>query len=207
MVVYLMAAKRYNQFVDIIKHVRPRTIVEIGTHRGARARLMVNEAMKYAEKVEYVGYDIFEHGGEAFQRAAFNGKGTATEAQARSALDYLSAIFGQRFRWDLVVGDTRDTLNNKQIKADLAFIDGDHRVETIKSDYHAVRSSKCVVLDDYYLDGGAEHPDKCSYGCNLLVEAIRGEKPPYEGRSVRILPEIDEFAVGKIQMAVVQWNP
>lgn len=191
---------RYSQICDIVARVRPASLVEVGTHKAKRALMMCRVALRYSPRVTYVGYDVFEHAGEGFQRAALNGKGTAQEAQVRKALHGLERSFPDRFSWQLVVGDTRKTLAGRLILADLVFIDGDHRVETIRSDYAAVASSRCVIFDDYYVPGAKGGlPDLAVYGANAVVDEIEG---------VQVLPTTDQVKMGwgiRLAMVANEW--
>lgn len=172
-------AKRYDQLIDIARKYQPRRIVEVGVHRALRAVGMVGAAG--AE--EYIGYDVFETMDAAFQEDALNGKGMPTEEAARRRLDgYRSKHKG--FNYSFIIGDTRDTLHGKSVFADLAFIDGDHRVDAVRGDYEALAESSIVVFDDYYRpDPDGRCPDPSLYGANQVVDALEAA-----GAKVRILP-------------------
>lgn len=172
-------AKRYDQMLALIAEVKPKTIVEIGVHRALRANKLCREALKYSDAVHYIGYDVFDTMGEQFQEDALNGKGTPTERQARKVLDAMPTGFS----YELIMGDTRETLHGRQVKADFAFIDGDHRVDAIRGDYLAVSGAACVVLDDFYVGGSL---DLSRYGANSLVAQIIDG-----GMKVEILPVAD----------------
>lgn len=188
--------KRYNQIGDIIARVTPISIVEIGTHKGVRARYMTCEALRHVQTVHYIGFDVFETESAAFHNDAMNGKGIATRAVAEGALQGVARQHRGRLTWELVTGDTRKTLAGREIVADLVFIDGDHRVETIRSDFDAVRSSRCVIFDDVYLrDEAGQMPDIDTYGANLIVSQIP---------NAVLLPVVDPCrAGGMIKLAVV----
>ena len=68
-------------------------------------------------------------------------------------------------------GFTQKTLWAKDYKADLVFIDGDHRASMIMGDHKAVEGSKVIVFDDYYTapNGDFAPPD---FGCNVLVDEL-----------------------------------
>ncbi|MFO0271375.1 MAG: class I SAM-dependent methyltransferase [Gemmatimonadota bacterium] len=167
---------RYDQFRDIIAAHKPTTIVEIGVHEGRRAVFMVREALRHVARVDYFGFDVFETLGPEFQEAALNGKGMAYEHVARDALTREERTHGaSRFGWTLTVGDTRTTLAARNVVADLVFIDGDHRLDAIRSDYEAVKGSRVVVFDDYYQpDARGAMPDVALYGANRVVDLIEG---------------------------------
>lgn len=161
-------AKRYDQMLPLIAEHRPRKIVEVGVHRALRAMKLCQEALKYRDWVSYTGYDVFETMDPKFQEAALNGKGTALQAEAENRLRTVHGL-----EWQLIVGDTRDTLHGTEVEADFAFIDGDHRVEAIAGDYAALRNTRVVTFDDYYLpDAQGKTPDLTKYGANAIVDTI-----------------------------------
>jgi uncharacterized Rossmann fold enzyme len=102
-----------------------------------------------------------------------NGKGAGS---IDAATQYLSEIDGLTF--EFIKGDTRKTLHGQDVRADFAFIDGGHSVETIRGDYEALKGSRMIALDDYY--SGDYDPN--TFGCNTLLENI-----PHE-----VLPEIEK---------------
>lgn len=189
-------AKRYDQMIPIVRDLRPRTIVEIGVHKGIRASKLC--AVAAAENpVSYVGYDVFDMMDAQFQEDALNGKGAPSEAEARRRLDGVRG----KFTWHFVIGDTRETLHGQTVVADFVFIDGDHRVDAIAGDYAAVAASRCVVFDDYYRpDKAGRMPDVALYGANATVDALAKA-----GRNVRILPVGDVCKHGGVShLAVVR---
>lgn len=178
---------RYHQLSSLIDEAKPETIVEIGTHVGARAAAMCLQALKHRERVRYTGYDLFDDANDETDRAEMNGKGRAPMALARQRLEAIAENHPQ-FSFVLIKGNTRETLSGENVKADLVFIDGGHSVETIRSDYEAVKGSKVVVFDDYYTGIDTEH-----FGCNRVVADI-----PH-----RVLPAMDGVVGGgAVQMVV-----
>lgn len=190
---------RYHQLTRLISERRPATIVEVGVHRALRAEAMCLEALRHRADVTYFGFDVFEHEDEKFHAAALNGKGIAAESVARGRLSALAAKY-MKFNYRLFVGDTRATLHNDPIKADFAFIDGDHRVAVIRGDYEALADSGCIVFDDYYTPGPkGELPDLSKFGANAIVDALAATN------KVDILPVKDHCNHGAFtQLAVVR---
>lgn len=190
---------RYEQFRDIIAKHKPQTIVEVGTHIGRRAWTMISFALDFVPEVTYTGYDIFEQIDHEAQAEALNQKGYPTEAKARVRFRKLSEQYGSRLRWRLIKGDTRKTLAGQHVVADLAFIDGDHRVVTIRSDYNALKGSGCVVFDDYLSEGpSGKLPNLTVYGANEVVDSIP---------DAQVLPVKDLAAGGwYVQLAMVIRN-
>lgn len=163
-----------------MRDVRPRTIVEIGVHKGLRAALMCREALKYQERIAYFGFDVFDQADEQFHRDALNGKGMPSEERAAQRLNEI----GPALTWQFIKGDTRETLHRERhIHADLVFIDGDHRLDVIRGDYEPFKDAQCVVLDDFYTRAGGLNLEV--YGCNGLVHEIARDK------KVEFLPVVD----------------
>lgn len=193
-------AKRYEQMLALVERVRPRKIVEVGVHRALRSALLCAEALVHSGEVEYVGYDVFETLGAQFQEDALNGKGMVTEKAARERMSALQNRMRGRLQFDFIVGDTRKTLHGHAIKADFAFIDGDHRVDAIEGDYAALAGCRVVVFDDYYRPGeDGSIPDVSLYGANAVVDRLAAE-----GKRTEILPRGDVCKHGGVShLAVV----
>ena len=178
--------ERYGQLIDLIREHKPETIIEVGTHKGERARLMCLEACKYAP-VHYIGYDVFDTMDEEFHKEAFNAKGVATEEEARKRLDSVKQV-QPLFTYEFIVGDTRDTLSTPRA-ADFVFIDGGHQADVINHDFKMLSQSGVIVFDDYYTDG----PDIEKIGCNKVIADI-----PHT-----LLPVTDRVAGGGFVQMVV----
>lgn len=178
---------RYHQLRSLIDEAKPSTIVEIGTHAGARALDMCLNALRHNEKVHYTGYDLFDDANEETNEAEMNGKGGSPLVVAQKRLEGI-ARFHPGFSFELVKGNTRETLHGEGLVADFVFIDGGHSVETIRGDYEAVKGSTLVVFDDYYISGA----DTEKFGCNAIVADI-----PH-----RVLPDADKFGELTVAMAV-----
>ena len=153
---------RYDLLIQLAAQKKPNILVEIGTHKGARAKLLK------AHCLEYYGFDLWEAGTAETDAAESNGKGRSSKAQAAAALA------GSRF--ELIAGNTRETLPEfakRGIPIDFAWIDGGHSVETIASDWHWISQmlapSAIVVFDDYY------EPERPGFGCNRIVAGIPHE--------------------------------
>lgn len=190
--------QRYRQLVQLVSEIKPASIVEVGVHRAIRADAMCREALVHRPDVTYFGFDVFEHETAQFHADALNGKGIPPEAIARGKLSAIAASF-LRFNYRLFVGDTRVTLHGDPIKADFAFIDGDHRVSVIRGDYEALSESGCIVFDDYYTPGPrGQLPDLSKFGANAIVDELAAT------HRVDILPVKDPCNHGAFtQLAVV----
>jgi predicted O-methyltransferase YrrM len=182
---------RYNQLLPLIQHHKPKLIVEVGTWNGIRALMMCQEAIKHQESVHYVGFDLFEDATEETDARELNVKAHATMAEVESRLlDFAEKHPGFTFR--LIKGDTRKTLAPGffgKLDPDFAFIDGGHSIETIRSDYEALKHSKVVVMDDFYTGR-----DTNEHGCNEIVAE----------ESHIVLPHKDPVkGGGKVQMVIL----
>jgi predicted O-methyltransferase YrrM len=193
-------ASRYSQLAVLIALVKPRTIVEVGTNRGASAVSMCLEALKHRSQVHYTGFDVFDTRDEDFHRTAFNAKKVASRQFVHDRLDSVRAQFPS-FTFELIEGETSATLHPRPRRADFAFIDGDHRVEAIRRDYAALAKSGVIVFDDFY-DASTAPGDTLTrtYGCNQLIATLQG---------VTVLPLADSFPnTGPIRMALkIRKNP
>lgn len=158
---------RYHTLLELIAVFKPQSIVEIGTWSGDNAIRMIKAAQQHHEKVDYIGYDLFEDATPETDAEEFNVKEHHTQAEVRAKIE--KACPGAEIA--LVKGNTRETL--RTITADFVFIDGGHSIETIKSDYEAVKHSSVIVFDDFYspLPDG-QMPDIQKIGCNLIVSEL-----------------------------------
>jgi uncharacterized Rossmann fold enzyme len=179
---------RYDQLIKLIDLCKPKTIVEVGVHKGKRSERMCLEALKHNAVVHYTGYDLFEDDKETDAEEK-NGKGAPDMVEAAQKLNAIKEDY-PGFTWEFVTGNTRDTLHGKTITADFAFIDGGHSVETIRGDYEALQSSRLIAFDDYYTKG----IDTKVFGCNEVIK----------GRTHTILPWEDwARGGGRVRIAVV----
>lgn len=179
---------RYDQLLELIDQHKPKSIVEIGVWNGANAIRMIKRALRHNTKVVYTGYDLFEEATPQTDEQEFNVKG---HNNVRAVAAFIKAETG--IVPNLIKGNTRSTL--PVTTADFVFVDGGHSIETIRSDYERVRSSKAVVLDDYYTSDGSGCPDTAKFGCNTLVSTLT---VPFD-----ILPHKDPVAGGGYTQLVV----
>ena len=192
---------RYDQLIPVIHHHKPKTIVEVGTWNGLRAIMMAVEALKHQENVHYIGFDLFEDATEETDKKELNVKPHNSMADVAARLDEFKAQ-NAGFSFNLIKGDTRETLDFETPLAanlpddrwdvrnvDLAFIDGGHSIETIRSDYEALKHSKVLVMDDFY-----SGRDSAEHGCNEIVKDLNHV----------LLPQKDPVkGGGKVQMVLL----
>ncbi len=185
--------QRYKQLTDIVKFVKPETIIEIGTHNGKRAYQFVTEAIKHRQRVHYIGYDLFEDANEQTDAQEMNAKDAGSRDAVRLRLDSIQKGF-PGFTCELVKGNTRDTLHGTCTPADFVFIDGGHSVETIRGDYEAVKLSRVIAFDDYYIGKNAPTDQ---WGCNDIIENVQHV----------VLPVTDHRKGVSVAIAVIGYDP
>lgn len=159
---------RYGQLIGIVRELRPPVILEVGTWRGDRAL----EMLRASPASRYIGFDLFEEADAESDRLEFNVKSHYSEARVKARL--------RGYRVELIRGNTRSTLPRyaagKEPFVDLAYIDGGHSVDTIRSDWESVsrivRPGGTVLFDDYYSGMSGEKIDRV--GCNRVVDSLPG---------------------------------
>lgn len=199
---------RYSHLETLISELEPKenfSIVEVGVWNGSRAMRMSYAACKIFDSVSYTGYDLFEDITPDIINKELSNKPTVSMEHTTERLNWFirEIIIGPEFSYDLIKGDTNDTLKDKSIMADFVFIDGGHSVSTMENDYAAFKECPLVVLDDYYI--GFDNAVTDRVGANKVVDLIR-EDPNY---SVELIHgKHDVLTVngvgGKIALAVVR---
>lgn len=174
--------RRYDQLLEEIDILRPKTILEIGTNDGINAVRLVKRASQYRDDVVYFGFDMFE----SLTDAAFL-KEFALAVPAQKTVDKFLHRNGC-FRRHLFAGNTIETLDANKghlPKMDLVFLDGGHSQETVASDWCNVQdllhSGSVVFFDDYP-----------NWGIGPVVDTIDREK-----WDVQIMPIEDVFSVNR----------
>jgi predicted O-methyltransferase YrrM len=176
---------RYDQLIALAAAKKPDVLIEIGTHRGVRAKLLAAHCKRY------FGFDLWEAGNDETDKRESNGKGRSTKAQAAQALN--------GYDFELIAGNTQDTLPrfcSRFINADFVFIDGGHSFETIKSDWEWIKQmlepGAVVVFDDHY------EPERDGFGCNRIVAEIEHELlsgDTFNGTLIRLVKYVHSGAV------------
>jgi len=165
---------RYDQLLPIIRDLKPKHVLEIGTWNGDRAIAMMSQTDGV-----YFGFDLFEGANAETDREESNVKPHWPVERVARKLD------AAHVPWVLQKGNTRETLPRfreqfPDIKFDFAYIDGGHSIQTIQSDWDNVRQMMnpdgVVVFDDYYT------PESDRFGCNAVVSSLDHEVLPIEDR-------------------------
>ena len=157
---------RYNYITEEIHKCKPSTILEIGTHVGLTARIMIEAAMVHKDDVFYYGFDMFDFMTEEMAVEEHHGKKLPTLNDAAKRLS--------PFPHKLKMGNTQKTLPKfkPDRPIDFVFIDGGHSVETIQSDWENVErlmhDNTVVIFDDYY-------DDTEKVGCKPVVDSLGDE--------------------------------
>lgn len=161
---------RYQYLLLGVVLTKPKSIIEIGLAQGERAYQMIQLASKYEANVKYTGYDVFDTKSSSWHRMVGNGKQVASKDIIKGRLNTLTSNIS------LIEGMTSETLWLNPQKADYVWLDGDHRVQAIKNDFEAVKNSKVIVFDDFYVNGehGGYTIDK--FGCNQIIETLKKDE-------------------------------
>ena len=168
---YLISdTKRYSVILSTIFYYRPKSIIEIGVYRGVRAKEMIQAAQIFNKNIEYFGFDLFEMINKKIQRKELS-KIPYSKKDIKNNLSKYAKV--RLFKG--YTSKTLDKLKNK--KVDLIFIDGGHRLDTIKNDWNKSikfqKKNTIIIFDDYYLDNKKIIRN---FGCNLVVNKIDEKK-------------------------------
>ena len=168
---YLISdTKRYSVILSTIFYYRPKSIIEIGVYRGVRAKEMIQAAQIFNKNIEYFGFDLFEMINKKIQKKELS-KIPYSKKDIQNNLSKYAKV-------KLFKGYTSKTLDKlKNKKVDLIFIDGGHRLNTIKNDWNKSKKfqkkNTIIIFDDYYLDNKKIIKN---FGCNLVVNKIDEKK-------------------------------
>ena len=174
---------RYQYLLLGVVLTKPKSIIEIGLAQGERAYQMIQLASKYEANIKYTGYDVFDTKSSSWHRMVGNGKQVASKDVIKSRLDKLTSNIS------LIEGMTSETLWLNPQKADYVWLDGDHRVEEIQRDFEAVKNSKIIVFDDFYVNGEHDGFTIDKFGCNKIVETFDKDQI-FISPETKILPDI-----------------
>ena len=164
---YLISdTRRYSNILSIILYYKPKSIAEIGVYRGVRSREMIQAAKIFNKNIEYFGFDLFEMINSKIQKKELSKIPNSKKDTLKNLSRYA--------RVKLFKGYTTKTLDKlKNKKVDLIFIDGGHKLSTIKNDWEKCKKfqkkNTIIIFDDYYLN------DKKiikRFGCNLVINKI-----------------------------------
>ena len=206
-----VSPKRYDQLTDALAGMQCRTLIEVGTWNGERAKELVAAALRRNPAITYHGFDLFEALTEDELNAELS-KRPPSHVEVEASLRRLQQRLGWRlwarrsFDFELHQGYTRDTLPafraaHHELRAEFIFIDGGHSIETIANDWancsELVAPDGSIFLDDFYGNEQLAH----DFGCNQLIASLWQD----EAWEVTVLPGTDEFPeIGTIQVVRVR---
>ena len=202
----VVGPKRYKQLADMVRFYSEGrdtfSIVETGTWNGGRAIEMALAAFENVDTVHYRGFDLFEEATEQTDKIELNIKAhNATEAVGRRLAEFTVKMReqGKIFTHTLHCGDTKKTMASKRFNdVDLAYIDGGHSYDTVKSDYTFLKDVPVIVFDDYYSHEDKEFLDNPDY--NGIIRTFKEIKDTNK----YVLPSDDPTAFGgKVHLGVV----
>jgi len=174
-----MKAILLNNFHKIFDIYLPQNICEIGTHNGQSAFQFVDYLWPKVKRLHYTGYDLFDAADDQLAKDEHNGKGAGSYKLAFNGLMKRKEKYGKRFSFDLIQGNTKQTLTEPKVY-DFVYIDGGHSYETVMHDYSMVKDSPVIVFDDYQIKEVAqaieEIKNQLSSDCEI-VELTAPERP------------------------------
>jgi len=172
---------RYQKTAEIIRHYKPKKILEVGTWNGGRAIEMALAAFEHTDKVSYWGFDLFEDATIEIDREEFNVKAHNTiEAVRKRFLDFKHKMKekNKTFNFSLTKGNSRRTLKETYFpKVDFAFIGGGNSIKTTQSDYNNLKHIPIIMIDHYFSkDEEEKKPPKEYQGTNNVYDKLPKNK-------------------------------
>lgn len=178
--------KRYlNLFYYIVKN-RPKTILEVGVNKGTRSKEMIRLAKIFHKKITFYGFDLFENITKKKKQDELSKYPNTYNSIHDDLLKFTNNV-------NLYMGNTNKTLKifSKKKKIDLIFIDGGHKISTIKNDWKfcskLLKKKSILIFDDYYLNNKKLIS---KYGCNKLISELKNSKI-----RINLLPFTDYFYI------------
>ena len=172
---------RYTKNAEIIRHFKPKTILETGTWNGGRAIEMALAAFENTDKVDYYGFDLFEDATIETDKEEFNVKAHNTMEAVNKRLEEFKVKMKEKnkiFNFVLTKGNTRETLKASNLfeflpDIDYAFIGGGDSITTKQSDYDCLKHIPVIVVDNFFAkdkDGNTVKTEYC--GTNKLKDNL-----------------------------------
>tara|TARA_Y100001958_G_C21071812_1_gene431049 strand:+ start:315 stop:806 length:492 start_codon:yes stop_codon:yes gene_type:complete len=131
---------------------------------------MIQAARIFNKNIEYFGFDLFEMIDSNIQKKELSKIPNSEKDTLKNLSKYAKVKLFKGY-----TTKTLDKLKNK--KVDLIFIDGGHKLSTIKNDWTKSKKfqkkNTIIIFDDYYL-----HDKKIikHFGCNLVINKISEKK-------------------------------
>ena len=197
---------RYKQLADIVRHYKPKSIIETGTWNGGRAIEMALAAFETQDEILYRGFDLFEDATKEIDNEENNVKAHNTKAAVIKRLqDFRSKMMEKNkvFTFQLGKGNTRDILKGRDdLNADLILLGGGNSIKTVTNEYKSFKHNPIVVFDHYITKDEQDNilPEKFR-GVNKVFEQIKTKK---SGIRKKVLPSGDKvLGGGHTHLAVI----
>ena len=200
---------RYQQLADIIRHYKPKSIIEVGTWNGGRAIEMALAAFENQDEILYRGFDLFEDGTLETDAEEFNLKAHNTQSAVIKRLqDFRSKMMEKKkiFTFEIGKGNSKDILKDRNdLDADLVLIGGGNSIPTTRSDYDNLKHNPIVLIDNYYREDEEKlNAPKQYHGTNKIVDSLpKGKK---NGVRRWVVPSQDQVRGGGHTHIVVILN-
>ena len=190
---------RYKQLASIIRHYKPKSIIEIGTWNGGRAIEMALAAFENQDELLYRGFDLFEDATFELDEEEFNLKAHNTQSAVIKRLqDFRKKMMEKKkvFTFELGKGNSKDVLKDRtDLNADLVLIGGGNSITTTKSDYDNLKHNPIVVIDNFFRKDEDENSALEKYqGTNKVIDSLpKGKK---DGVRRWVIPSQDKVRDG-----------
>ena len=200
---------RYKQLADVIRHYKPKSIIEVGTWNGGRAIEMALAAFENQDEILYRGFDLFEDGTLETDAEEFNLKAHNTQSAVIKRLqDFRSKMMEKKkiFTFEIGKGNSKDILKDRNdLDADLVLIGGGNSIPTTRSDYDNLKHNPIVLIDNYYREDEEKlNAPKQYHGTNKIVDSLpKGKK---NGVRRWVVPSQDQVRGGGHTHIVVILN-
>lgn len=186
---YSKTPRRYRRLLAEAVRIKPKSFLEIGVFTGVRGVEVIEAASleRSADGIVYHGFDLFEHMDDEIMKLELS-KIPGPMETVRERLAATGAEIHLHKGWtQQSLTDFRTS--NPEFKAELAFIDGGHAVDTIRNDWEHVSQmlseEGVAIFDDYYVD--CPHLIE-EFGCNKIIDKIDQSE-----WKITIFPEVDRF--------------
>ena len=173
---------RYQQLADIIRHYKPKSIIEVGTWNGGRAIEMALAAFENQDEILYRGFDLFEDGTLETDAEEFNLKAHNTQSAVIKRLqDFRAKMMEKKkvFTFEIGKGNSKEILKDRtDLDADFVLIGGGNSIPTAKSDYDNLKHNPIVVMDNFFREDEDKNnaPEKYQ-GTNKVIDKLpKGKK-------------------------------
>ena len=169
---------RYSQIVDLIRHYKPKSIIETGTWNGGRVIEMALTVFEYTDTLNYVGYDLFENATVETDHEEFNGKAhnkiSAVQKRLEEFTEHVKENKNKTFTFKLIKGNTRETLTDQKDNFDMALIGGGNSIKTVQHDFDCIKQTDIIILDHYFrVDDNKLIPNEAYQGVNKVFKNIK----------------------------------